>query len=171
VKPENKIIILDRDGVINHDSDDYIKSPDEWIPIEGSLEAIGELTKSGYSVFVLTNQSGIAREYFSLDTLNDIHHKMTTLVEAHDDDCDCRKPLAGMYQQLQSKYPEITDFNGVHSLGDSIRDLQAARSAGASSVLVRTGKGLKSESLLTDNKLEASPVFDNLADYVHQLLN
>jgi len=185
VKPESKIIILDRDGVINHDSDKFIKSPDEWIPIEGSLEAIGELTKAGYSIFVLTNQSGIAREYFSLDTLSDIHQKMTTLVESHggaisdiffcphgpDDNCDCRKPLSGMYQQLQAKYPEIADFNGVPSIGDSIRDLQAACSAGASPVLVKSGKGLKSERLLTENNLEATVVFDSLADYANQLLN
>jgi len=181
---KQKIIILDRDGVINHDSDDFIKSPAEWLPIPGSLEAIGDLCAAGYKVYVLTNQSGIARAYFSLDTLKQIHAKMHSLVEAKggkihgvfycphgpDDNCDCRKPKAGLYQQLQQQNPEIISFAGIDSIGDSIRDLQAAKTAGANPVLIRTGKGVKSEQTLQQNDLAATPVFDSLAAYTEFLL-
>jgi D-glycero-D-manno-heptose 1,7-bisphosphate phosphatase len=201
-KSLDKILILDRDGVINQDSDDFIKSPDEWLPIESSLEAIARLTKAGYHIFVLSNQSGIARGYFSLEILSEIHEKMHTLVESHGgkihhvffcphgphDDCDCRKPKAGLYDQLASHLNSYTSysplaspvdselnqanlFDKTHSIGDSIRDLQAAVTAGAKPVLVRTGKGIKSEALLDENQLAGTLTFDNLASYTDWLLN
>ncbi|MBQ0783768.1 MAG: D-glycero-beta-D-manno-heptose 1,7-bisphosphate 7-phosphatase [Amphritea sp.] len=149
-----KLVILDRDGVINHDSDNYIKSVDEWRPLPGSIQAIARLSKAGFDVCVATNQSGLARGYFDLTTLNLMHRKMKDLVEEQggridkieycphspDDNCYCRKPLPGMYQHILSCYPDI-DPEKVYVVGDSLRDLEAAESAGCPSILVSTGKG------------------------------
>ena len=149
-----KLVILDRDGVINHDSDNYIKSLDEWQPLPGSIEAIARLSKAGFDVCVATNQSGLARGYFDLTTLNQMHRKMKDLVEEQggridkieycphspDDNCFCRKPLPGMYQHILSCYPDI-DPGKVYVVGDSLRDLKAADAAGCPSILVTTGKG------------------------------
>ena len=148
-----KLIILDRDGVINQDSDAFIKSPDEWIPIPGSLEAIARLTKAGYSVVVATNQSGLGRKLFDITTLNAIHQKMQASVKAlggsipavmfcphlPTDDCDCRKPKAGMFLTIGKRFD--VDLAGIPAVGDSLRDLQAGFLAGCKPYLVLTGKG------------------------------
>ena len=175
-----KLIILDRDGVINEDSDDYIKSPEEWVPIPGSLEAIARLNLAGYQVVVLTNQSGIGRGLFDMHTLNAIHQKMyqhLNIVGGNidaiffcphtpDDQCNCRKPAVGLFQQLEKRLN--IKLQGIPAVGDSLRDIQSARAAGASPVLVRTGKG---ERTLADGKdLQGVPVYANLAEYVNQLL-
>jgi D-glycero-D-manno-heptose 1,7-bisphosphate phosphatase len=148
-----KLVILDRDGVINHDSDAFIKSPDEWIPIPGSLEAIARLNSAGYRVIVASNQSGLARGVFDSDTLDAIHAKLNALADsvgAHidrilycphgpDDDCACRKPRPGMFRQIAQSYGISLD--GVPVVGDSLRDLQAGLAEGCSPYLVLTGKG------------------------------
>lgn len=176
-----KLIILDRDGVINHDSDDYIKSPEEFTPIPGSLEAITRLNHAGYLVLVATNQSGIARGYFSMDTLNQIHDKLKRQLSAYggridgiffcphgpDDHCNCRKPRPGLYEEIAQRLDVKLD--GVPAIGDSLRDLQAAQSVGACPVLVRTGKGER--TLAQGEGLAGIPVFDDLASYVDQLLD
>ena len=148
-----KLIILDRDGVINHDSDAYIKAPDEWRPIPGSLEAIARLVKAGYRVAVATNQSGVARGLFDLATLGSIHAKMHDAVaaaggridavffcpHAADDRCSCRKPRPGMIEEILRRYG--ADARMVTVVGDSLRDLEAAAASGCRPVLVLTGKG------------------------------
>jgi D-glycero-D-manno-heptose 1,7-bisphosphate phosphatase len=165
-----KLFILDRDGVINFDSPDFIKSEDEWLPIPGSLEAISLLNDAGKIVAVATNQSGIARGLFSEDTLDAMHRKM--VIMAHEvgghidlmvhcphgpnDNCACRKPKPGLVSGLCQHF-SIEPEDAV-LVGDSLRDLQAATSAGIDSVLVKTGKG---EQTLADNDI-TQPVFANL---------
>lgn len=148
-----KLAIIDRDGVINHDSDTFIKSPPEWEAIPGSLEALARLTENGWKVVVATNQSGLARGLFSMTTLNAIHAKMRRELALHggfidaifmcphgpDDGCACRKPAAGMFHDIAHRY-EI-NLQTVPSVGDSLRDLQAASVAGCAPWLVQTGKG------------------------------
>jgi D-glycero-D-manno-heptose 1,7-bisphosphate phosphatase len=148
-----KLAILDRDGVINHDSDQFIKSPDEWRPIPGSLEAIARLNHSGYRVVVATNQSGIGRSLFDMATLNAIHDKMFRLLGqvggridavffcpcAADTQCECRKPKPGMFHDIAARFG--VDLAGAPSIGDSLRDLQASAAVGAQPILVRSGKG------------------------------
>lgn len=148
-----KIVILDRDGVVNYDSPQFIKSPEEWRPIPGSLEAIARLSQSGYRVVVATNQSGIARGLFDMDTMNCIHEKMLKAVgqaggridaiffcpHAADNPCDCRKPKPGLLQEIAARYN--VDLQGVPVIGDALRDLQAAEAIGAQPYLVLTGKG------------------------------
>jgi D-glycero-D-manno-heptose 1,7-bisphosphate phosphatase len=150
-----KLVILDRDGVINHDSDQYIKSPEEWKPIPGSLAAIARLNQAGYRVVVATNQSGIGRGLFETDTLIAIHDKMNKALlqmggridaiffcpHTHDDDCDCRKPKPGMLKEIAARFN--ADLAGVPAIGDSLRDLKAATAVGAQPMLVLTGKGRK----------------------------
>ena len=150
-----KLIILDRDGVINHDSDAFIKSPDEWRPIPGSLEAIARLSKAGYRVVVATNQSGVGRGLFDLSTLAAIHTKMHQAVtaagghldaiffcpHAADAHCRCRKPEPGMLEEILRRFD--VDAVSVTCVGDSLRDLQAATAVGSKPVLVLTGKGQK----------------------------
>jgi len=175
-----KLIILDRDGVINEDSDEYIKSPDEFFPIPGSLEAIARLNHAGYMVVVATNQSGIARGYFSMDTLTQIHDKLKRLLSAYggridgiffcphspDDQCHCRKPRPGLYEEIAQRLK--TDLAEVPAVGDSLRDLQAAQQVGATPILVRSGKGER--TLAKGEGLEGIPVYANLAEYVDELL-
>lgn len=175
-----KLIILDRDGVINKDSDDYIKSVDEWQPLPGSIEAIARLSMNDYRVVVSTNQSGIARGYFDLDTLNHIHNKMHQLVNeagglieavffcphGPDDACDCRKPKPGMYLAIAERLRmELTD---VPVVGDSLRDLQAADAVDARPMLVRTGKGERTIAKLANDF--SYPVYNDLAAVVDMLL-
>jgi D-glycero-D-manno-heptose 1,7-bisphosphate phosphatase len=175
-----KLIILDRDGVINFDSDQFIKSPDEWKPIPGSLEAIARLTREGWRVVVATNQSGLARGLFEMATLNAIHAKMHKAVaqaggridavfycpHGADMNCDCRKPKAGLFNEIATRYG--SDLRGVPAIGDSLRDLLAAASVGARPLLVRTGKG---EKTLAAGGLPAdTPVFANLGEAVDHLL-
>lgn len=175
-----KLIILDRDGVINQDSDDYIKSADEWIPVAGSLEAIARLSKAGYRVIVATNQSGLARGLYDMNELNHIHDKMlNTLADAGgtidsificphgpDDACDCRKPKPGMFLDIGARLG--VRLEGVPAVGDSLRDIEAARSVHAQPILVRTGKGEQALSnyVGADDLL----VYDDLAGVVDDLL-
>jgi D-glycero-D-manno-heptose 1,7-bisphosphate phosphatase len=175
-----QLIILDRDGVINEDSDDFIKSPGEWQPIRGSLEAIARLHRAGWQVVVATNQSGIARRLFDLDTLARIHETMHRrviecggLIDAvffcphgPDDNCDCRKPKPGLFHNIASRLR--TDLRGVPAIGDSLRDIQAADSAGATPILVKTGKGFGTAS---SPDLDSSvAVYDDLYSAVNDLL-
>lgn len=174
-----KLIILDRDGVINHDSDLYIKSPEEWLPIPGSLDAIARLNQWGYRVVVCTNQSGIGRGLFGMDTLNAIHEKMIKAAahaggtidavffcpHTNADNCACRKPKSGMFKEIAARYN--LDLAGVPAVGDSLRDLQAAAEVGAQPMLVLTGKGKKTK---LDPALPAgTPVFADLAAAVKLL--
>ena len=175
-----KLIVLDRDGVINVDSASFIKSPAEWKPIPGSLEGIARLHQAGYRVVVATNQSGVGRNLFDMDTLNAIHQKMHQAVAAlggridaifycphtADANCDCRKPKAGMFERIAGCFN--VDMAGVPAVGDSLRDLQAAEKVGAQPYLVLTGKGEKTRS---EGKLPAgTQVFPDLAAVVDHLL-
>ncbi|VAW90975.1 Histidinol-phosphatase [hydrothermal vent metagenome] len=175
-----KLIILDRDGVINQDSDEFIKSADEFIPIPGSLEAISRLNHAGFSVMVATNQSGISRGLFSVETLNSMHDKLRRLLSAFgghidgifycphsaDDHCECRKPNTGLYLDIAQR--SKCNLNDVYAVGDSLRDLQAAEAAGAKPILVKTGKGLR--TLEHKDTIKHVPVFDNLSHFVDNLL-
>lgn len=179
-----KLVILDRDGVINHDSNDFIKSADECVPIAGSVEAIARLHKAGFTVVVATNQSGLARGKFDLDDLEAIHEKLTRLIEeqgaelaaifycphAPEDHCKCRKPLPGLVDAIEAEFN--TSAEGFYFVGDSLRDLQAALLKGCKPLLVKTGNGEKTLAQLADLSLQTdSPiiaqeqvqVFDNLA--------
>jgi len=152
-----KLIILDRDGVINHDSEQFIKSPEEWKPIDGSLEAIARLNQWGWRVVVASNQSGIGRGLFGMDTLNAINTKMVKSLadvggrldaiffcpHPADSTCDCRKPKSGMFVQIAERFS--VDLNGVPVVGDSLRDLQAGIAVGCVPYLVLTGKGQKTK--------------------------
>lgn len=177
----NKLIILDRDGVINQDSDQYVKSADEWIPIPGSAEAIARLCNSGYQVVVATNQSGLSRGYFSLADLEEMHDKMNRLITAAggqldgvffcphgpDDNCDCRKPLPGLIDQIEAKLNRSAK-NSI-MIGDSLRDLQAGQARGCRAMLVLTGKGTK--TLAKGSGLDNVAHFENLAAAVDHILN
>ena len=152
-----KLVILDRDGVINHDSDSYIKRPEEWKAIAGSLEAIARLTQAGYHVVVATNQSGVGRGLFEMSTLNAIHDKMHRAVSqaggridavfycphAQEANCECRKPKAGLLEEIGRRFG--VSLKGVPFIGDSLRDLDCATTVGAQPVLVLTGKGAKTQ--------------------------
>ena len=175
-----KLIILDRDGVINQDSDSFVKNPDEWIALPGSLHAIARLTQAGWKVVVATNQSGLARGLFDMDTLTAIHTKMRRELAAAggsidavfmcphgpDDNCSCRKPKPGMFEQIGHRYD--VDLAGVPAVGDSLRDLQASSSVGCSPWLVLTGNGKKTlaKGGLPDN----TRVCDDLSAVVDILL-
>lgn len=168
-----KLIILDRDGVINEDSDMYVKSAAEWRPLPGSAEAIARLNHGGYRVVVVTNQSGIGRGLFDTATLNLMHEKMHRVVGAaggridavffcphkDDDHCDCRKPKPGMFREIGRRFGR--DLQGVPAVGDAIRDLLAAAAMGCEPALVKTGKGLK--TLAAGNLPAGTLVFDDLA--------
>lgn len=157
-----KLIILDRDGVINHDSPEYIKSADEWIPIDGSIDAIARLNRAGFTVVVATNQAGLARGKFDLDDLEAMHEKLTRLVEEQgaelgaifycphhpDDKCKCRKPLPGLVDAIEAEFNISAE--GVYFVGDSLRDLQAALVKGCKPMLVKTGNGIKTLGQLAD---------------------
>jgi len=175
-----KLIILDRDGVINHDSASYIKSPDEWKPIPGSLEAIALLNQAGYRVLVATNQSGIGRGLFEMATLNEIHNKMHRALglvggrvdgifycpHTQDADCSCRKPKPGLLEEISRRFGVSLD--GIPVIGDALRDLQAAAAVGAQPILVLTGKGKKTRK---DGDLPENTItHDDLAAAVHSLL-
>lgn len=174
-----KLIVLDRDGVINIDSDQFIKSPDEWKPIPGSLEAIARLNESGWRVVVASNQSGVGRGLFDMDTLNAINEKMTKAIgqvggrldaiffcpHSADSTCDCRKPKPGMFLQIAERFN--VDMKGVPVVGDSLRDLQAGVAVGCQPYLVLTGKGAKTQA---DPALpEGTLVFPDLAAVAAQL--
>ena len=175
-----KLVILDRDGVINQDSDQYIKSPEEWKPIPGSLEAIALLNQAGFRVVVCTNQSGIGRGLFEMDTLNAIHDKMIRAlaqIGGHvdaiffcphtvTDDCECRKPKAGMFREIEARFN--VSLADVPAIGDSLRDIQAAAAVGAKPILVLTGKGKKTAA---DAALPPrTPSFADLASAVAHII-
>jgi len=180
------LVILDRDGVINHDSDAHIKSPDEWLPISGSLEAIARLRRANYKIVIATNQSGIARGLFTIETLNRIHsrmlnhvHKKGGAIDAiffcpHDagDGCLCRKPEPGMLLDIAKRLK--TTLHGVPFVGDSVSDLHAAISAGAQPVLLLSGNNeldlIPGQRITTDTALGDVPVFQNLATFTDALL-
>ena len=184
------LLILDRDGVINQDSPDFIKSPDEWKPIPGSLEAIGRLSQAGYDIVILTNQSGVGRGLISADMLAQIHVRMLDYIQQHggkiqsilfcphhpDDNCNCRKPKAGLYQELTEQLK--VSLEETYSVGDSLRDLIAAKDAGAIPILVRTGNGRKTikelKSYYADKQqpsLDGLLVYENLNKFADALLS
>uniref|UniRef100_UPI003139822F D-glycero-beta-D-manno-heptose 1,7-bisphosphate 7-phosphatase n=1 Tax=Marinimicrobium sp. C2-29 TaxID=3139825 RepID=UPI003139822F len=187
-----KLIILDRDGVINEDAGDYIKSADEWQPIAGSIEAIARLNQAGYTCVVATNQSGLARGLFDLDDLEAMHAKLTGLVEAQggkleavfycphhpDDDCKCRKPKTGMLDAIEAEFN--LSLQDVVFVGDSLKDLQAGAAKGCTPCLVRTGRGRETEARLAEGvaaegaspalSLEQVVIFADLADAVDTIL-
>lgn len=182
----NKLIVLDRDGVINEDSDAYVKSVDEWLPIPGSIEAIARLSQAGYTIVVATNQSGIGRGLFDLDDLEAMHAKLSDLVldaggelagifycpHKPEDNCNCRKPASGLFDAIAKEF-NLELLTGCPMVGDSLRDLQAGLSHHCTPILVRTGKGKKTESLLTeqeDQTLKNTLIFDDLSLAVDYLL-
>ncbi len=175
-----KLIILDRDGVINFDSDRFIKSPDEWKPIPGSLEAIARLNQAGYRVVIATNQSGIGRGLFDMATLNAIHDKLYRALaqvggridalfycpHSADLNCPCRKPRPGMLEEIARRFN--TDLSGVPAIGDALRDLEAAVAVGAQPVLVLTGKGRHTQAA---GELPAgTQIFQDLAAVARQVI-
>lgn len=176
-----KLIILDRDGVINIDSASFIKTADEWQPIPGSLEAIARLNQAGYKVVVCTNQSGIARGLLNMSALNAIHQKMHMAAQevgaeidaiffcphSAADNCDCRKPKSGMFQEIAKRY-EVS-LKGIPNIGDSLRDLQAGFNCGCISYLLLTGKGMKTQ--LDDGLPPDTLIYPDLAAAVDGLLD
>ena len=175
-----KLLILDRDGVINHDSDAYIKSVEEWVPIPGSIEAIAALSKAGWTVAIATNQSGIARGYYDLATLDAMHARLRSLVAQQggevglivycphgpDEGCDCRKPKPGMLRAIARHY--AADLPGLWFVGDSKGDLQAASAVDCQPVLVKTGKGQKT---LNGELPAGTLIFDDLAAVAAELIH
>ncbi|WP_370277021.1 D-glycero-beta-D-manno-heptose 1,7-bisphosphate 7-phosphatase [Pontibacterium sp.] len=178
-----KLVILDRDGVINEDSDAYVKSVDEWIPLPGSADAIAKLTQSGYTVAVATNQSGLARGYFSQHDLDAMHEKMLALIKekggkiAHiawcphgpDDNCNCRKPLPGMINEIRDTL-SVPDDTICWMIGDSLRDLQAGAVANCRTILVKTGKGMRTLEDTSNALPVGSHICMDLADAVKLIL-
>ena len=175
-----KLVVLDRDGVINHDSDQFIKSPDEWRAIPGSLEAMARLHHAGYKIVVATNQSGIGRGLIDMATLNAINEKMHRALglvggridaifycpHTADAQCECRKPNCGMMKEIGVRFG--VDMAGVPSIGDSLRDLQCADGVGAQPMLVLTGKGEK--TLREGGFPKNTVIFPDLAFAVSTLL-
>ena len=175
-----RLIILDRDGVINEDSDDYIKSVEEWIPIGGSIEAISRLKKAGYLVAVASNQSGIGRGYFEMQDLQAMHDKLNALLAQRgatidaiffcphtpEDNCTCRKPKPGLLLQIARQLN--ADLKQAVFVGDSPSDIKAARMVGATPVLVKTGKGQR--TLEQHEIVDGVAVYDNLSDFTRELL-
>ena len=175
-----KLIVLDRDGVINLDSAQFIKSPDEWRPIPGSLEAIARLNHAGFRVVIATNQSGIGRGRFDMGALNAIHEKMHRALalaggrvdavfycpHTGESQCECRKPKTGMLREIGVRYG--VDMIGVPCIGDSLRDLLAADAVGAQPMLVLTGKGEK--TLRAGNFPQHTVIYPDLAFAASALL-
>jgi|TARA_B110001454_G_scaffold102952_1_gene97062 D-glycero-D-manno-heptose 1,7-bisphosphate phosphatase len=181
------LVILDRDGVINHDSDDYIKSPDEWQPLPGSLEAIARLCRADYTVVVATNQAGVGRGLFSQEMLIRIHRKMASSIRdkggrldsvffcphSPAEQCGCRKPKPGMLLEISDRLG--IGLSGVPVVGDSLRDLEAAEAAGAIPVLVKTGRGRLTQEKLSKGDLShtlgQTPVYADLAAFTDAVLD
>jgi len=175
-----KLVILDRDGVINRDSDRYIKSPAEWQPIPGSIEAIARLHQNGFRIIVATNQSGIGRGLFDMATFNAMNDKMMEMVfrqggridalffcpHTDAENCACRKPKTGMYEEIAARMH--VELKGVPFVGDAMRDLQAAEAVGGQPILVLTGKGkmTKEKCILPRRTL----VFEDLAEASRHLV-
>ncbi|MDX9683523.1 D-glycero-beta-D-manno-heptose 1,7-bisphosphate 7-phosphatase [Pseudomonas protegens] len=175
-----KLLILDRDGVINHDSDVYIKSVQEWIPLPGAIEAIAQLSKAGWTVAIATNQSGIARGYYDLATLDAMHARLRELVAEQggevglivycphgpDEGCACRKPKPGMLRTIAEHYQ--AELTGLWFVGDSLGDLEAAKAVDSQPVLVKTGKG---EKTLGKTLPVGTLIFDDLAAVAAELIH
>ena len=176
-----KLAIIDRDGVINYDSDQYIKTPAEWKPIPQSLEAIARLNHAGYRVVVATNQSGVGRGLLDMSTLNAIHDKMYRALanvggridalffcpHMDENNCDCRKPKPGMLLDIAKRFN--VDLKNIPFIGDSLKDLQAAQAVGAKPILVRTGKGEKTS---TDQRLPKGTIqFVDLNNAVKHIIS
>ena len=169
-----KLVVLDRDGVINRDSPDFVKSAAEWQPLAGSIAAIARLSAAGFTVAVASNQSGLGRGLFAPKALEEMHAKLRELVRAAggevgrivfcphapDEGCRCRKPAPGLLEELGEHYG--IELTGVPVVGDSLRDLEAAAAVGARPILVRTGNGRKTEAALPSS-LRGVEVFDDLA--------
>ncbi len=180
-----KLIILDRDGTINEDRDDYVKSPDEWVPIPGALEAIARLNHAGWHTVVATNQSGLARGLFDASALNAVHIKMNQALakvggridavffcpHGPSEGCRCRKQLPGLFEMIAERYGvELTD---VPLVGDSLRDLEAGTAVGCQPHLVRTGKGARLDEEQLEQILEQVPgaqVHTDLAAFAEHLI-
>src|SRR5258708_11344247 len=175
-----KLAILDRDGVINYDSDQYIKPPAEWRPIPGSIEAIARLNQNGFRVAIATNQSGIGRGLFDMSTLNAINDKMMELVFRQGgridavffcphtavENCGCRKPKTGLLEEIAARFH--AELKGVPIVGDSLKDLQCAEAVGAQPILVLTGKGPKTRA---DGRMPRKTLlFDDLAEASRHLI-
>lgn len=177
-----RLVILDRDGVINHDSDDYIKSLDEWIPIPGSIEAIAALSKAGYLIGVATNQSGLARGYFDEIALAHMHTQLSTLVEdaggridalcycphGPEEGCNCRKPAPGLLLQISAELQ--TPLAGAWYVGDAKKDVELALATGCKPILVRTGKGAQTMPALTSEQRASTHVVADLAEAARFIL-
>ncbi len=178
---EKGLVILDRDGVINRDSPEFVKTPEEWLPLPGSIDAIAALDQAGFTVTVASNQSGLARGLFDRRALAAMHRKLRRLVararghidrivvcpHGPDDGCACRKPNPGLLLRLGRYYG--ADLAGVPVIGDSLRDLEAAKRAGARPILVRTGNGRKTEAALADDPMPVE-IFDDLAQAASSLI-
>ena len=180
-----KLVILDRDGTINVQSDDFIKSADEWMPLPGAMEAIAQLNHAGWHVVVVSNQSGLGRGLFDAYTLNEMHAKMNALLmplggrvdavffcpHAPEDDCRCRKPRPGLFEDIGLRFG--IDMTGVPAVGDTLRDLQAASAVGCTPHLVRTGKAASLDEAGVQAMREKVPgltVHADLAAFVDALL-
>jgi D-glycero-D-manno-heptose 1,7-bisphosphate phosphatase len=175
-----KLVILDRDGVINVDSDQFIKTPEEWKAIPGSLDAIARLNHAGYRVVVASNQSGIGRGLFDMAALNAINEKMYKALaqvggridalfycpHPAEGNCTCRKPKPGMFEDIARRFN--MSLAGVASIGDSLRDVQAASAAGAQPVLVLTGKGVKTQA--AGGLPDRTKVYQDLAEAVRAII-
>ena len=176
------LIILDRDGTINEDRDDYVKSADDWIPIPGSLEAIARLNHAGWHTVIASNQSGLGRGLFDMASLNAMHAKMNSLLakvggridavffcpHTPDEACDCRKPLPGLFRQIGERYG--VDLANVPVVGDSLRDLQAGAAVGCRPHLVRTGKGAATVAGNVLHQVPGTVVHDDLAAFAEHLI-
>lgn len=176
-----RLVVLDRDGVINRESPAFIKTADEWLPLAGSLEAIAALGRAGFTVVVASNQSGVGRGLISPAALQEIHARMLKAVEQAggtlagiffcphrpEDNCDCRKPKPGLLRQIEAQFG--CSLNGRPVIGDSARDLQAAMAIGARAILVRTGNGIETEAKLGSSS--GVEVFDDLAAVARALIN
>lgn len=182
------LVILDRDGVINFDSDDYIKSVDEWRPIPGSIEAIAQLSQAGMTIAVATNQSGLSRGLFDLDELEAMHQKLHDLVNdagGHidgifycphlpEDHCNCRKPKTGLVDAMETEL--AVSARGAVLVGDSLKDLQLALAKGALPILVLTGRGTATEAKLrggelAEEELKQIRIFPDLASTTDFILH
>jgi len=175
-----KLVILDRDGVINQDSADFIKNPNEWIPIPDSLESIARLNQHGFSVIIATNQSGIGRGLFDIETMNAINKKMLDLLaqvgghidaifycpHTEDVNCKCRKPKSGMLEEISTRFG--VNLKNIPAVGDATRDLEAYQSVGAQPILVKTGKG--EDTFVSKAYPKNTWIFNNLSQAVDKIL-